>query len=338
MAPAQKFQRRGGEAQPAAGLRERARMAAGAVVVDGFFRGMSRLGAMHPRARPERHDLEHLTDIHYGPDPMHTLDVWRPTSPGPHPVAMYVHGGGFRVLSKETHWIMALALARRGYVVFNINYRLSRHAPYPAAAQDTLLAWQWVLEHAARFGGDTSHVIVGGESAGANLCASLCVATCWPREEPWARRVWELGRVPDAVLAACGIFQVSEAHRFWQRKPHMPTWLRDRLVEVSHSYLDGDHERHRPGAHDLADPLVFLERAAAPERDLPPFMIPVGTRDPLLEDARRMERALARHGAPCHAPIYPGEVHAFHAFVWREQARRCWRDIYAFLEDARGGQ
>lgn len=67
-------------------------------------------------------------------------------------------------------------------------------------------------------------------------------------------------------------------------------------------------------------------------RPLPPFFAPVGTHDPLLDDTRRLEKALARLRVPCEARYYPDEIHAFHALVWRRQARLCWRDALAFLD------
>src|SRR5215470_12772647 len=133
------------------------RMKAGALVVDNAFRGLSRLGRLDPRADPRRHGVEVIRDIAYLPTGRreHTLDVYRPSErSGPLPVVLYVHGGGFRILSKETHWLMALAYARRGYVVFNINYRLAPLAPYPAAIADACAAYVWVTRHAGRFGGD----------------------------------------------------------------------------------------------------------------------------------------------------------------------------------------
>ena len=63
-----------------------------------------------------------------------------------------------------------------------------------------------------------------------------------------------------------------------------------------------------------------------------PFFAPVGTRDPLLDDTRRLEKALTRLRVPCEARYYPDEIHAFHALVWRPQARACWRDALAFLD------
>ena len=50
----------------------------------------------------------------------HRLDIYRPReSSGPLPIVLYIHGGGFRILSKDTHWVMGLAFARREFLVFN---------------------------------------------------------------------------------------------------------------------------------------------------------------------------------------------------------------------------
>ena len=83
---------------------------------------------------------------------------------------------------------------------------------------------------------------------------------------------------------------------------------------------------------DLADPVVALERGETPARPLPPFFLPVGTRDPLLNDTRRRGAALRALGGTAEEKYYPGELHAFHAFVMRRAARQCWADTYAFLD------
>src|SRR5947209_3745797 len=93
---------------------DRLRMRAGAALVDNLFRGLSRAGRLHPMARPERHGVEVLRNIPYQTTGLgeHTLDLYRPVAdgqPGGRPVVLYIHGGGFRILSKDTHWLMGLA-------------------------------------------------------------------------------------------------------------------------------------------------------------------------------------------------------------------------------------
>jgi acetyl esterase len=316
-------------------LLEHLRSRAGRAFADTAWVALAQMGRL-PNARPERHGVERLRDIAYqepetpGPTPHHTLDVYRPVKrTGPLPVVLYVHGGGFRILSKDTHWLMAIAFARRGYVVFNINYRLAPQHPFPAAVEDGCAALAWVVENAHRFGGDPGRLVLAGESAGANLVTSLAIATSWPRPEPWARRVWDAGARPGAVLPACGILQVTDVDRFHRRK-RLPGFLRDRLHEVEHGYLPASYPAGP--ARDLADPIVWLEHAAPPPRPLPPFFAGVGTKDVLLDDTRRLKAALDRLGTPCEVRYYPGEIHAFHALVWRPNARAFWRETFAFLK------
>jgi acetyl esterase len=319
-----------------------ARRRAGALVVDGFFNGASRLARLHPHARPRRHAVEHITDLPYrdgarGRD--HLLDVWRPArgerpAPAqryrgpPWPIVFYVHGGGFRILSKDTHWMMALGFARRGFVVFNVSYRLAPRHRFPAALEDVCEAFTWVSRNAHRFGGDTGRIVLAGESAGANLVTSLAIALTYERPEPFARQVFETGLVPRAVVPACGVFQVSDLARLKRRKPHMSVFIADRLAEVEAAYLG---RGPWPCGLDLADPVCFLENAPAPARPLPPFFLPVGTKDPLLPDTRRLGEALRGLGAEAREEYYPGELHAFHAVVLRRSARLCWTHTFEFL-------
>ncbi|MBX3229013.1 MAG: alpha/beta hydrolase [Labilithrix sp.] len=308
----------------------------GAAVVDGFFNGAARLAKLHPKSKPSHHGVEHVADVAYVPGSSareHLLDVWRPLpdrqGEGPWPIVFYVHGGGFRILSKDTHWVMGLGFARRGFIVFSISYRLAPSHRFPAAIDDVCAAFAWMTANAARYGGDTSRVVLAGESAGANLVTSLAIALAYEREEPFARRAFATGVVPRAVVPACGVFQVSDLQRLKRRKPKMSPFIADRLHEVEQAYLGPGPWPH---GLDLADPVVFFERGEEPARPIPPFFLPVGTKDPLLPDTRRLSEALDVLGVPNETRYYPGELHAFHAFVMRESARQCWRDTFSFLD------
>jgi acetyl esterase len=315
-------------------LRDRVRQNTGAAVANGLFRGLSTLGRLHPLADPRRHNVEVLRDIPYleTGQKAHLLDVYRPAGlqAKPLPIVLYVHGGAFRILSKDSHWVMGLGFARSGYLVFNINYRLAPKHPFPAAVADTCAAFAWVVRHAARYGGDPERVVLAGESAGANLVTSLAIATCYERKEPFARIAFESGVTPRAVLPACGILQVSNIGRFSERKRISP-WVNDRLLEIAQSYI-GNADAEPSPEHELADPLLVFERGDRPARALPPFFVVVGTKDPLLDDSRRLKAALDRMGVYCDTRYYPGEAHAFHALVFREAARRCWGHTFRFLD------
>mgnify|MGYP001183049457 CR=1 FL=1 len=300
-----------------------------AFFLDSFFSSLSMMGRALPWSTPSRYGVEVTKDIAYGPhDTANHLDIWRlKETEGPLPVVLYIHGGGFRALRKETHWLMALMLARSGYLVFNINYRLSPEHAYPAHIQDACAAWLWTLENAAAYGGDTSRMVIAGESAGANLTMALTVACCYQRPEPWAKAVYDAGVVPRVIAPACGIFQVSDPERY-RRAGLTNRFAQSIMNDCQDCYLPDEAQRENPG---LADPVCIIEQDA-PDRPLPPTFLPVGGADPLKEDNHRLYQALLKRGVDTEEQVYPGEPHAFHALIFRKAARVCWRDMLAFME------
>ena len=301
------------------------------------LRGLSAAAGQLPIARPRRHAAERIRDVPFvdGGARHHLLDVWRPVaSTKPRPVVIYVHGGAFQYLSKDSHWAMALTFARRGFVVFNINYRLAPQHPFPAAAQDVCAAAVWVRNNAERFGGDPDTIVVSGESAGGNLATSLTMAACFDRPEPWADRVRQSGIKPRATIAACPVLDVAD-HRRISASPKYPRFVKDIFREMQEAYLPNDPDGERR-ASDLASPLKILERGDEPVVPLPPTLAFIGTKDPLIDQCRRLASVMEARGERCALKIYPGEPHAFHAFVLRETARECWRDQFRFLRDVLG--
>ena len=298
-----------------------------ATLADGLFSAGFALGRLHPDSRPARHGVERIRGVPYGLLPEQLLDVWRPVErEGPLPAVLYVHGGAFQNLSRDTHWLHALAWARQGLVVFNIDYRLAPKHRFPAGLQDVCAAALWVQQNAAEWGGDAERLALGGDSAGGNLVAALSVAACWERPEAWAREVYDAALGLRAVSAAYGVFQVTDSARY-ARERRIPWIVQQRILDVEDADLPLDDS-----PIGLVDPLLVVEADAPPDRPLPPFFLAAGEDDPVYADTPRMAAALARHGGACVTRSYPGEGHGFDAVVWRPAAKECWRERYAFLE------
>lgn len=299
-------------------------------LIEGAFRGASALARVAPSGSALIRGLEVGTDLPYGTGPCQRFDLWRDPSAGPGllPVLMYIHGGGFSILSKDTHWMFAASFARRGFLVVSVDYRLAPEHPYPAALQDVCAAWSYVHANIAAFGGDPSRVVLAGESAGANLALALTIAACFHRSEPFARSVFELGVVPQAVLPACGFLEVSRPERYLAR-PGLHPVVRGRIATICRYYLPG-----AAAGADLASPLCVLEGEDAPERPLPPIFAVCGTADPVLDDTVRLGAALERRGVPGGVSLHEGGVHAFHAATGSRLGAQAWAATDRFLGSA----
>jgi acetyl esterase len=307
---------------------------------DRAIHAYTRIRYAMPDAALSRFGLRLERNVPYGPalaeGDAHFLDVYTPSRPRSKlvPVVMYVHGGGFAMLSKDTHRLMAVSIARAGYVVFNINYRQGRAHPYPAPLEDACRALLWVQRNCERFGGDPSRVALAGESAGGNLVTALAVASSWRRPEPFARTVFDANMPVRAVVATYGFLDLGHTAAYLAH-PKLPAWSKGLIEDAARSYLGQDFVR-AAAAHALASPLRIVE-AGSPDRPLPPFFAAVGTRDPLIRCSKRLKAALDALGTPCELLIAPGEVHGYDAMFWRPAARAKWRATRAFLEERLGG-
>ena len=101
------------------------------------------------------------------------LDVYLPSSDGPHPVVVLVHGGGWRKGSRTNDRAKGIWLANHGYAAVAIDYRLGDAHPYPALMHDLQHAVAWVRSGRHDFALDGQRLILSGGSAGATMVALL---------------------------------------------------------------------------------------------------------------------------------------------------------------------
>jgi acetyl esterase len=292
----------------------------------------ARIAYLNPQASPSRHGIELVQDVPYRSTGRrgHLLDVYKPAGGAGGPALLYIHGGAFALLSKETHRLMALAFARRGYTVFLANYRIGPRHRYPAPLEDAASALEWVMDHGHEYGADPRRIILAGESAGGNLVTALSYIATHPRPEPLAKSLFERNPPIIAVLAVYGFLDLENLERF--RNPNMPWYVRRLIVDAATSYV-GRPVRVRARQSPLASPLRLLSQdPTIGARPLPPFFIACGTRDPLLVDSKKLHAVLDARGVPNELSIHPEEIHGFNAMLWRREARAMWRSAYEFLD------
>jgi acetyl esterase/lipase len=117
---------------------------------------------------------DHADVAYASVSPSQTLDLYLPDGPGPFPLVINIHGGGFMMGDKGMlDAPIAKALLARGIAVASIDYRLSGEARFPAAIEDAKAAVRFLRANAARYKIDPERFLAFGQSAGGNLASLI---------------------------------------------------------------------------------------------------------------------------------------------------------------------
>jgi acetyl esterase len=221
--------------------------------------------------------------------------VYVPTAdPGPRPVLVYFHGGGWVIGDLETHdgTVRALAAAS-GVTVVSVDYRLAPEHPFPAAVDDCLAAVRWVADpgNATALDIDPRRMAVGGDSAGGNLAA--VVAQQLRDDGPAVQFQLLVYPVTDVRLSHPSIDQNADGYLL--TKADM-LWFREHYV--------GDHGWTDP----LVSPLLATEEAV---RGVAPALVITAEYDPLRDEGEAYAERLRAAGVAATATRYEGMIHGF---------------------------
>jgi len=212
--------------------------------------------------------------------------------PEPPPLLVYYHGGGWVIGDLETHdGPCRFVAANSGAQVLSVDYRLAPEHRFPAAAEDACAAYAWASEQARRFGVGPDRIAVGGDSAGANLAAAVCLL---------AR---DGGLSPPAMQLL--IYPVTECSReLPSRQLFREGFL---LTRRDMSYFE---DRYLPPGADRGDPRVSVLQADDLS-DLPPAYIATAGFDPLRDEGEAYAERLREAGVQVALRRHPGLVHTF---------------------------
>jgi acetyl esterase/lipase len=149
------------------------------LLMAGLLAACSPAGAYNRFALVAAGGLNVTRDQPFGEDPRLKLDVYAPKGGGGKPVLVFIHGGSWSSLDKETHGFVGAAFADEGFVTVVPNYRLVPQVRYPAFLEDNAWAVRWARDNAQRFGGDPERMVIVGHSAGAYNAAMLALDPRW---------------------------------------------------------------------------------------------------------------------------------------------------------------
>lgn len=227
---------------------------------------------------------------------------------------LYLHGGGYVIGSVRTHRVLMAGLSRAsGARVLGLEYRLAPEHPFPAAVEDAVAAYRWLL----RQGYAPGRIAVAGDSAGGGLAVAMLAqarsyglplpsaAVCF---SPWV----DLEGIGDSMTANAGSSDMVE---------------RDGLLFMANAYLNGANPRA-----PLAAPLY------ADLRGLPPTLIQAGGAETLLDDSTRLAEAARAAGVAVELDVWDDMIHVWQLFApMLPEGRQALAQAGAFIRKHTGG-
>jgi len=214
------------------------------------------------------------------------------TRPGK-PAVIYMHGGGWKLFSIDTHErLMREYAARADVAVIGVDYALAPEAKFPIAQQQVARVVRWAREHCAELEIDPNRIALGGDSAGGNLAITTALRL---RDEG------ELEAVSALVLnyAAIDIYCDPEASERYGHEGYMLG--ADEMLQFWCDYLRGADDERNP----LACPIH------ADLRGLPPTFMIIPECDILSEQNWRLAKKLESAGVAVETSFYKGASHSF---------------------------
>lgn len=225
-------------------------------------------------------------------------------------VYLHIHGGGF-VLNRASYYdeLLVNTGSACNVAVVSVDYRKAPENPYPAGLNDCETAALWLVKNSgSEFG--TEKIMIGGESAGANLSVTTLLRM----------------RNRHGYRGFCGAVLNYGAYDL-TLTPSARSWGERNLV-LTTKLIEWFHEKYAP-AEKYTDP--DLSPLYADLADLPPALFTIGTLDPLIDDTMFMHMRWLAAGNRSQLAVYPGGIHAFNAFPI-ELARKANAKINEFIK------
>ncbi|SFU21811.1 alpha/beta hydrolase fold domain-containing protein [Mesorhizobium sp. YR577] len=231
-----------------------------------------------------------------------------PEETGRQRVVLHLHGGGFAFGSADcsTEYCERLAQAVDGRC-FALNYRLAPEHPFPAALEDAVEAYRWLLTQ----GFEPTNVILSGESAGGGLAVAA------------AMRIRDVGLPrPGGILVLSPLADNSlTSPSIHEREGQDPIIDRDILTYMATGYFQSE-----AADHPLISPIY------GDLHGLPPMLIQAGRTEVLVDDARRLADHARAADVDVTLRLYEERLHIFSLYPFLENAGHALAEFGAFAK------
>jgi acetyl esterase len=227
-----------------------------------------------------------------GPAGKIPVRIYTPQGPGPFPVIVYYHGGGWVIADLDTYDASARALANAANaVVVSAHYRQGPEHKFPAAHEDAFTAYKWTLSNAESFKGDPAKVAVVGESAGGNLAAAVSMM---------ARDAHVQLPVHQVLVYPIASHDLNSPS--YQENADAKPLNKQMMVWFFEQYLQNPSDAQNPW---------IAPAQTGNLQGLPPTTIITAQVDPLRSDGQALAEKLKQAGVPVTYRNFDGVTHEF---------------------------
>ncbi len=216
-------------------------------------------------------------------------------APSVGPLLVFLHGGGFMYGDLDSHDAACRFLSERsGVRVLAVDYRLGPEDRFPAAYDDAVAAYSWVVQNTDSLGADPQRLAVGGDSAGGNLAAGVAIEA--------ARAGLPLAFQLLVYPATLTVHDTESARLF------------DDGFYLTAAFMDLANASYLPDGLDPEDPRVAPLHADLPAGLAPAYVVTAGF-DPLRDEGEAYARKLTEAGVRVELRRFPDQIHGFFNIV-----------------------
>lgn len=253
----------------------------------------------------EHFTMELLSRKRETEDTENNTDDWE--LPG---IVLQLHGGGYYGRMHNTYRDMAGLYNEisKGYDVLSVDYRVAPEHPYPAALEDALAAYQWIMER----GYPLEKLIVAGDSAGGGLALALCL---YLRDHDMP--------LPAGIITMSAWTDLTKSGESYQENFDIDPIFggtMDSLVYQEGYYKDSNPE------------IPYISPVNGDYHGFPPMLMQVGEYEMLLSDTKTVARHAMDAGVTVKEHIYPGMFHVFQmGLLLYPEAKEAWIEVGRFI-------
>lgn len=221
---------------------------------------------------------------------------------------LYFHGGGFSIGSIRTHDPVCKFLSEMlGWKIFSVEYRLAPEHRFPVPLEDCDKSMDWLIENADQFEIDINKIAVGGDSAGGNLAACLCI-----------KRIEEGKIQPERQILFYPAVDTGGDYESIKTFTDGYFLLTKELLEwFGNNYLDECDHTNIYAAPMNYDKLDMV----------PPALIITAGFDPLRDEGKAYAEILQKNGVKVDYKEYPSLIHGFLNFTIAPECMRAMEEI-----------